>query len=252
MRKLIAILMCLCQQSIYAAVAWNANSSAATDSGIGAASPQTNTTMTVGSGSSRALLCLVAWDKTFATPGTITVNWDSTGTNQAMTLIGSGNTSTNTCSVQFYGLIAPTSGNKTFRVAWTVGTAEVVTWCSDFTGVNQTSVANAFTLATNANGTSTTPSITITSNANDLTVDGGNESTTSAPGSPTKTQIFSLSALGSSNPWSSRAAGAASNVHTWTLGASAAWVEIGVDIVADASSAAGCMSPFCGIIGSKM
>lgn len=238
MKKLLPLFLFLMSAPSWGAVAWNSNSSASFESGSPATSPSTDTNMTVGSGANRALLCLVAWEGVFTGPGTITVNWDSTGTNQAMTLIGSGNTTTNTCSVQFYGLIAPTSGNKTLRVAWTAGTSGHNSWCSDFTGVNQTSVAAAFTLATNATGTSTTPSITITSNANDLTVDGGNNSTIAAPaGSPSKTLIFSVLATGQKNPWSSRSAGAASNVHSWTI-TSAAWVEIGVDIVAAAAAAA--------------
>lgn len=244
MKRLISILLCLCQPS-WAAVAFNSKSSAQTESGVGSASPQTNTTMTVGSGSNTALVCMVSFDKAFATPGTVTVNWDSTGTNQAMTLITSKDNSLASCSVALYGLLNPTSGNHTFRVAWTVGTADLVSWCTDYTGVDQQGFSTSFINAVTAAATSTTPAITITTAAGDLTVDAGNDASFVGT-SPTKTVIFNGVTVGATNPWGSRAAGTSTtNAHSWTL-SSSAWAEVGIDIVA----AGICGSPFCGVLGN--
>src|SRR2546428_12764173 len=75
------------------------------------------TTFTVGSGSNRALVAQIAWGSGGGTPSGITLNWDQLGTPQAMTLI---KTVTNgSLVVALYGLVNPTSGNKTLRASWT-------------------------------------------------------------------------------------------------------------------------------------
>ena len=127
MKKLLLILFCvsICQAgtgniqsgapystTVTFPVNFNSKSSGASDSGVAAASPYTNTTMTVGSQPNEALVCWITWDTTYTTPGTITVSWDSTGTNQAMTVLSSQNESDSATSAQLWGLLAPQRGIK--------------------------------------------------------------------------------------------------------------------------------------------
>jgi hypothetical protein len=197
---------------------------------------------------------MVAWLGTIASQGTITVNWDSTGTNQAMTVLESANESDNNCSVQLWGLLAPTSGNKTLSIAWTGPATEVIAWCSDFINVNQTSNATAFINGTTSTGTSTHPVIVINSKAGDVTIDGGNEGNTTNPtlASATQTGILTQSGGGATNPFGSRSAGGqAQNTHQWTLIASDPWAETGVDI-AQIPATATSTNTHIGINGSKV
>lgn len=245
MKHLIVMGLSFCLVSpSWGAVAHNSDSSAATDSGNAAASPQTSTTMTVGSGANRALICVTGWDTSYTTPGTITVHWDSTGTNQSMTVIASSDSQRGNGApqgIQTWGLLAPTAGNKTLSVAWTSGTHEIIMWCSDFTGVNQTSNATAFINVTSASGKSTVPAITITSNAGDMTYDAGNNDGSTPPptNNGTQTTVFLVSGAGNANPWAGWELGhSPTNTHTYAM-TSGGWAEVGVDIAAAAATGGG-------------
>jgi trimeric autotransporter adhesin len=102
------------------------------------------TNLTVGAGSNRALLVMILFSDGVQPAGQ-TVTWDATGTPQPCTLIpGTQNQSgAMTCATALYGLINPTSGNKTLRISWT-GNLEAHACAIAFTGVDQTSVAVAF------------------------------------------------------------------------------------------------------------
>lgn len=98
----------------------------------GAGSPITHTSMTVGTGTS--LLAFVSWNanNTTTAPTGRQVNWDSTGTNQLMTeLVTVDDTTNNLCFLAIYGLLNPTPGNKTLRIAWSGGMANW-TGCAPF------------------------------------------------------------------------------------------------------------------------
>lgn len=121
--------------------------------------------ITVGSGSNRALVALLQFD---VDPGTVTVTWDSGGTNQSMTLIeklvNSGGTG---CAILF-GLVAPTSGEKKVLVSWANTVTDNFFAAISFTGVNQTGGTTTFYNATSAQNSSTAGfTLTVTSAATD-------------------------------------------------------------------------------------
>lgn len=126
------------------AVAFDAKTAAWTN--VNGVATMNVTNLTVGSGSNRALavLLLCGSDGT-GMPSGLTVVWDSGGTNQSCTLISSTSVANGPLagSSALYGLVAPTSGNKTLTISWT-GNSEMHACAISFTGVDQTSVAVAF------------------------------------------------------------------------------------------------------------
>lgn len=124
--------------------------------------------ITVGSGSNRALVALLQFD---VDPGTVTVTWDSGGTNQSMTLIeklvNSGGTG---CAILF-GLVAPTSGEKKVLVSWANTITDNFFSAVSFTGVNQTGGATTFYNATSAQNSNTSGlTLTVTAATTDAAV----------------------------------------------------------------------------------
>jgi len=197
-------------------------------------SPVNLTTLTVGSGSNRALVALVHTDIVSSTSDTISsVQWDATGTPQSLTLITSITNGVN-ARIYLYGLVAPTSGAKTLRVTFS-GTppAECFLDGISVTGADQTGGTTTFAHAATGSGTGTSASVSVTSAAGNLTV----AAVTGAEvlSSPTQTQIHVDNGGADTSAGGSRAAGAGSVSHGWTLGSSVAWAMAGVDIVAAAS-----------------
>lgn len=149
----------------------------------------TYTGITVGSGANRALVVAIVWGTGTGDPTGRSVTWDSGGTNQAMTEIVFRGTGGNT-SVGIYGLVAPTSGNKTLAVSWTVSNESFIGAIS-FTGVDQTGGATSFP---NSATSGTVATLTITSSANDYVVCCYGSGT--GIGTPTDTVIFDDSVSG--------------------------------------------------------
>jgi hypothetical protein len=165
------------------------------------------------------------------------VTWDQGGTNQACTVIGTANAAAGGIGrCAFYGLVSPTTGLKSLRVAISSGfLGEVFVFAESFTGSTTTSVATAFTNFTSATGNSTTSSIVITSASGNLTVD-----LSSGPqvmSAPTKTQIFVDNGGSVTSAGASRAAGAGTNTHQWTLAGTVQWVALGVNVAAPGGGA---------------
>jgi hypothetical protein len=185
------------------------------------------TTLGVGSGSNRALVAQVNYAN--ASMPTPTLNWDNAGTPQAMTEIGSGISNGVNALAQLWGLVAPTSGNKTLRWSNGASVTEVILNAFSVTGAIQTGGIATFSNSTTNTGTSTAPSITISSVSGDMTVDAGTGPEVIS--APTKTQLYLDNSGTDTSGWASRADGAASNVHSWTLAGSVAWAEIGCNIV---------------------
>jgi hypothetical protein len=77
-------------------------------------------TITVGSGANRVLTMMIQFG---AVVSGVTANWDSAGTNQAMTQVGNEPESDNLATTYIFGLIAPTSGAKLLKVSWTTSTS---------------------------------------------------------------------------------------------------------------------------------
>src|SRR5882672_10327466 len=77
-----------------------------------------NTSITVGSGSNRALFVVLCFNT--ATPTGITVTWDSGGTNQVMTQVPNSTAQNTTHSFStIFWLPNPISGQKNLAVNWT-------------------------------------------------------------------------------------------------------------------------------------
>lgn len=184
------------------------------------------TTLTVG-GSATALLAVV--NANFSLPS-LALTWDSGGANQAMTQVGTANITGG--FVWIFGLLSPTSGNKTLLASWS-GSLTCILYALSFTGTATDTIANAFTnfgSATPAAGTS----LPIT-----LTGASGNISfCTTANNTNTYTSPF-LDTTGSTNLYvdathvagTSSYAPSASSV-TWTAhpSSSLAAVLAGVDV----------------------
>lgn len=196
------------------------------------ASVTNNANLTVGSGSNRALIAFISSHNFPSATSITSVQWDATGTPQAMTLIGSVVTGPEDFTY-IYGLVAPTSGNKTLRVNWGAATEEVFLSALSVTGADQTGGTTTFAHVATSSGTSTTASVSITSAAGNLTA-----AAVTAPqvlSAPTQTQIYVDNGGSVTSGGASRAAGAASVSHAWTLAGSVAWSMVGVDIVAASS-----------------
>jgi len=119
------------------------------------------TSLTVGSGSNRALVAELHF--AFATSGVtdIAVTWDPSGANQPLTQIATLN-SAGSGITELWGLVNPTSGNKTLRVTWTTSTTAIINAVS-WTGVDQTGGTTSFPNATTGTGSGNVHSLTITS-----------------------------------------------------------------------------------------
>lgn len=204
-------------------------------SNTGASATLSNSNMTVGSGSNRALIALAdfsALSSTCPPPG-LTVTWGA----QSMTQIGfaQAQDSANPCAMLF-GLVNPTSGNQTLTASWT-GNRDAVLTAISFTGVNQTGGATSFPNSNSANDggtTGTSASVTVSSASNayvvtafvgDNTFNGtvGPAGATAIPMNVGGSGLSFITAEGSYVP------GAASITATATL-ASGHWGAVGTSI----------------------
>jgi len=185
--------------------------------------------ITVGTGSNRALVVLLSLGLT--TASNISVVWDSGGTNQVMTLIGSNADSGGDAISLLYGLIAPTSGQKTLHVSWT-GSCTVYVDAVSFTGVNQAGGTSSFAHYNFATGSGTTASVTITSSSGNMVVATGSGTMGGTSVTFNGTEIFFDQVGAQQNAWGNYAAGASSVNMTASGNGSGDWVQIGVDVVA--------------------
>lgn len=192
------------------------------------------TNLTVGSGSNRVLLVHVVFSNQAVT--SVVLNWDNAGTPQALTLIKSANCIGATGRADLYGLVNPTAGAKTLKLTWNAVNSDVCMNGVSWTGADQTGGVTSFPHSTSANGNSGTASLVVTSatnNATMVTVDGqGNLS------APTQTQTFLDSTPASMSGGGSRAAGAATVTHQFTVTAANDWVCVGCDIAIAGAAAA--------------
>lgn len=220
------------------AVAFDAKGT--TDATSNGATSQDFTNLTITGGlSNSALVAQFAFS--LKTISALTVKWDNAGTPQSMTQIIGANGTGSVCRVELWGLIAPTSGNKTLHAAWT-GSSDICVQAVSWSGVDQTGGATSFAHSTSATGTtsggpSTHNTITITSAVGNATMDAACGTATINSVNQTSTYIDNTPANISGA--ASRAAGAATVTHSCnSTGASDAWVSVGVDIVAGGAAAA--------------
>lgn len=189
------------------------------------------TTFTVGSGANRALVALLGWDNITHTVTGGYPRWDDAGTPQALTAItNAGANSSDSCRADLWGLVAPTSGNKTIKVNWTTA-AELIIMLVSFTGVNQTGGSTTFPNGTSATGSSTLSSVVVTSAAGNYTVALANAANSTCEQPVSQTFVASVSGIGADNTCGSIGTGAATVTHTTTVGPTNPWVAVGCNII---------------------
>lgn len=195
-------------QSAEAAVGFNALGTA---SNFSSATSLNYTGLTIAAGSNLALVCTIGFEQNATS---ITLTWDSGGTNQAMTSVNSQKENTWNRYIYIFGLLAPTTGNKTLAISWTTSSSGRVN-CVAFDGVLQTSIATAFTDAVNANSNTANPSQAITTSSGDATVCGLMAS--NGPSAESQTLIMRTSSGHGSSTYALSTG--SSDTHSWTLGA---------------------------------
>jgi hypothetical protein len=189
------------------------------------------TALTVGAGANRAVVAQVVWSAVVTSPS---LTWDNGGTNQAMAAITNAG-ATNTCRVECWGLVAPTSGNKTLRASWTTARdiyLNAVAW----TGVDQTGGVTSFPNGRSGTGASSTSSTgAITSAAGNFVMGVHGTATGSFTG-VSSTQDFLDNAAANVSGAGNHAAGAATVTLTGSFGTTPAWASAGTDIAAAAAA----------------
>lgn len=205
------------------AVTFDANASASVTAN--AVTSITTSNLTVGAGANRALKVQVIWSGTVASPA---MNWDQLGTPQALAAIpGAG--ATNTCRVEEWGLVAPTSGAKQLSVSWTTARDVYVNQFS-YAGVDQGGGATSFPNGAGATA-ATQPTIAITSNTSNH-VSAVHATPTKSFLSVNNTQTFLNNGASTVSGAGNRAAGAATVTLTGTMDAAGPWASAGSDIAA--------------------
>lgn len=187
--------------------------------------------LTVGAGANRALVVQISFSHTIVSA--VSVTWDQGGTNQACALIVTVNGQDLLSGrVDLWGLVAPTSGNKTLRVSWTTAT-DIVVDAASWTGVDQTGGATSFPNSTSTTGNLTNASLAITSAAGNAAMDCvGSAGAISSPGAQ-QTQVFldnSPAVTGAAGSYAT----ATNPTFTWNIAANQ-WVQVGTSIKAAAA-----------------
>jgi len=169
-------------------------------SGIGTSVTFNN--ITVGTGPNRALVVPLSFSSNASgTPvNGISCVWDSGGTNQSMTQVANA-TATNIISGSefflsaIFGLVAPTSGNKTLTCSWT-NPAIVYVDAISFNNVLQTGGAITFRKGTTDTGSSLGFSFSVPSSSGDFVVAASSHALDNVITSPTTLYVGDTGAFG--------------------------------------------------------
>lgn len=189
--------------------------------------------LTVGVGANRALVVQVCFRDAITVP---VVTWDQGGTNQNVPLILSRQTANGQIACVF-GLVAPTSGNKAIRVAWTGGATELSIQAVSWTSVDQTGGATSFPNATSAVGNNAAATVDVTSAVGDAVMSAVVCGSLQALNSVSATQTLLTHGTGVIEAGGSRAAGAATVTVTGTLAGTDQWAIVGTSIKASGGAA---------------
>jgi hypothetical protein len=124
------------------AVSVNATGTGGTAGATTTGFTESASTLTIAAGSNIVLALLLQLS---AKPASVTTTWDSGGTAQGMTQVGSTQgESDNLAFCYIFGRIAPTTGAKKLQVSWST-TSATYTYCLiAFNGADQGSVAGTF------------------------------------------------------------------------------------------------------------
>lgn len=182
----------------------------------------TNSTHTVGVGANRVLLAELGFDVAVTA---LTVNWDQLGTPTALTVIKAASGTPGKADI--WGLVAPVSGAKQAKAAWTGLAGDAFLATHSWTSADQAGGATTFPHSTNGSGTNTPKLIVTSATGNGTAVVAVVDSAISVP---TQTALFTDNTGSNANAAASRAAGAATVTHQWTQ--TGTWVTVGTDIAA--------------------
>ena len=227
---LVAAFVFLALGSAQAQVVFDANSTAA--AGGSSVTSLSNTTLTIGSGSNRALIAQSGYgSRTLSITSCV---WDPTGANQSLTLIRKQVHPSSGLSAELWGLVNPVSGNKTLTCNYSGSVPFGSLNGLSYSGANQTGGATTFYNSNSTTGTSSsTTNVTISSTTGDAAVEvgiiGQNDSAF------TQTLVFDVNS--SFGGYGQRAAGAASVSFGATSTPAGAWVEVATAINAAAVAA---------------
>jgi hypothetical protein len=195
-----------------------------------------NTTGNITVAPGDSALEVMIWFASATFPTITKVNWDDTGTPQAMTQvpgtqIADGGSSTSGAK---YALLAPTSGNKSLVISWSSGALEAHAIAQSYTGVNQTSVAVAFPNGTTNHGVTALATITISSAVGNIASAFHNQGA-GAYGTVSGTTIAKDDTTGPAiGVVGNFVAGNTPNVTLTAAQPSTAWASFGSDILAAA------------------
>lgn len=193
----------------------------------GGATTFDNTGLTVGTGTNRALTAILQFDN--KSVSAVTMAWDPAGANQALTLIGTVSNAGANGRTEVWGLVNPTSGNKTLRASWTTGSQAVIGAVA-WTGVDQSGGATSFPNFNSATGTGTTASVTITSGTGHAVIAGHVNTTGSGMSAVNNTQLHRITFASVIDFGANyQATGASSIALTATIGSNG-WGSAGCDI----------------------
>jgi hypothetical protein len=212
------------------ALAIDATATAATTTA--GATSLSNANLTVGAGAT-SLLAAIIFQEQAATPGTINAPvWDSVGANQPTTRVATIQSTNTNLLIELYGLVNPTSGNKTLSCSWGTSVPAVLNLLS-FSGGVTTSVATAFVRSGTNFAVSGAETLSLTGAAGNISVCvaasvPANITSLTTTGS---TSWFTNNVVASAHVSASTAPSATSI--TWTgAPTSTEWNIAGIDVVA--------------------
>jgi hypothetical protein len=187
-----------------------------------------DTSLTIPTTTNRALTVLVVYDGT-TIASSLAITWDFGGSNQALSQIAIQSISGETVAI--WGIVAPTTGNKTLNAAWT-GHSDFKMVAIAWSGVDQTGGATSFPGAVGATATNTGPATgTITSASTDFTVACTSMQLASEV-SASDMQV-AHDENGSFDFAAQYGGGAASKTLSWTISQSDTWIWAGNSIKAN-------------------
>lgn len=186
-------------------------------------SPATLTTFTVDSGSD---VLIAGLSSAQALVSSVAISWDSGGTPQAMTSLGSA--ANGNSRVEIFYFLNPTAGNLSLEATWTTNT-DVVLWAVAFTGGTTPNNFDSLT------GSSTTPNVTITGSSTGATVGGESNGSAYLTGTGADEVEIFRNTTGTIGAGASYKLASDSQNHDWTM-STGAWVAAGLHVPASAAS----------------
>lgn len=177
---------------------------------------------TIGSNSSRVLIVVLGFRVTGLT--SVAASWDGV----SMTAIGDVTAPSSTGRTYMFGLINPSTGNKTLLASWAGAASDVSLGGISVYNADQSTGWSNFNSAT---ATSATMSVSITTASGDMAVGGAFDNNSSSATITAGTSDWNERALDGNYQGAHNAASGSSAALSWTLGSSKAWGAAGVRVL---------------------